>query len=277
MPQKTWFITGASSGFGHILARAALERGDKVVLTARDPARLTDLAAVHPGAAQTVALDVTNPDEIRAAISAAISAFGGIDVLANVAGYGLIGAVEECTPEEYRPLFEANLFGLIEVTRAALPSLRERKGRIVQFSSTLGMLGRPGFGLYSAAKFAVEGLSEALAAEVEPLGMHVIIVEPGAFRTNFLDRSIAVAATSIDAYAETAGAVRTGALANNGHQDGDPAKGVAVILKAVDADTPPLRLALGPDSYRNNRSKITRAAGDYDAWAALGTATSFDA
>ncbi len=277
MPQKIWFITGTSSGFGRGLAKAVLDRGDKVLLTARNPSSLDDLVAAYPGNALAAALDVTKTDEVRAAVEAAVSAFGGIDVLANVAGYGLIGAVEECTPEEYRPLFEANLFGLIEVTRAALPSLRERKGRIVQFSSTLGMLGRAGFGLYSAAKFAVEGLSEALAAEVEPLGLHVIIVEPGAFRTDFLDRSIAVAEQSIDAYAETAGAVRAGALANNGHQGGDPAKGVAVILQAVDAETPPLRLALGLDSYRNNRSKIARATGDYDAWAALGTATSFDA
>ncbi|OQW70915.1 MAG: short-chain dehydrogenase/reductase [Proteobacteria bacterium ST_bin13] len=277
MPQKIWFITGASSGFGRGLAKAALDRGDRAMLTARNPANLDDLVAAYPGNALAAALDVTKSEEIQAAVDATISAYGGIDILANVAGYGLIGAVEECTPEEYRPLFEVNLFGLIEVTRAALPSLRERKGRIVQFSSTLGMLGRAGFGLYSAAKFAVEGLSEALAAELEPLGLRVIIVEPGAFRTDFLDRSIAVAGQSIDAYGETAGAVRTGALANNGHQSGDPAKGVLLILQALDAEVPPLRLALGPDSYRNNRSKIARATADYDAWAALGTATSFDA
>lgn len=275
MTNRDWLITGASSGFGRLLAEEVLARGDRALLTARDPARLDDLVADWPGTALAAKLDVTRPDDILAAIAAASEAFGGIDILANVAGYGLIGAVEEVTAEEYRPMFETNLFGLIETTRAALPLLRERKGRIVQFSSSLGMCGRAGFGLYSAAKFAVEGLSEALAAEVEPLGMHVLIVEPGAFRTDFLDRSIAVAANSVEAYAATAGAVRTAALANNGHQEGDPKRGVAAILAALDSDTPPLRLALGRDSYRNNRGKIARVTADYDAWAAVGTATGF--
>ena len=139
-------------------------------------------------------------------------------------------------------------------------------GRIVNLSSTLGFMGRAGFGLYSSAKFAVEGLSEALAAEVEPLGMNVIIVEPGAFRTDFLDRSLAVAETSIDAYADTVGQVRAYPEAFNGNQRGNPEKGVAMIAKAVDSDTPPLRLALGADSYANNRSKIDRALGDFDTW-----------
>lgn len=275
---RTWLITGCSSGFGRALASAVLKRGDAVVLTARSPDLLADLVSTYPDRAVAISLDVTRDGDPARAVAEALNRFGRLDVLVNNAGFGLIGAVEETTPAEYRPLFETNVFGLIEMTRAALPLLRRSgRARIVQFSSTLGMCGRAGFGLYSASKFAVEGLSEALAAEVEPLGMSVIIVEPGAFRTDFLGRSINLAAQRVDAYAATAGAVRDNVAGNNGIQAGDPARGVEVILKAVDAEQPPLRLALGLDAYRNNRGKIARASGDLDAWAAAATATSFDA
>lgn len=264
---KTWLITGCSSGLGNILARHVLANGDNVVLTARKPEQLQDLAESFPNNTLVEKLDVTNANDISSVMVSVEQRFGGLDVLVNNAGYGLIGAVEEAQPSEYRPLFEVNLFGLIEVTRAALPLLRKSSGgRIVNLSSTLGFLGRAGFGLYSSAKFAVEGLSEALSAEVEPLGLKVIIVEPGAFRTDFLDRSLAVAENQIDAYHETVGQVRSYPDSYNGKQRGNPAKGVDMIIKAVNSDTPPLRLALGADSYANNRGKIERALSDFDNW-----------
>lgn len=273
---RTWLITGCSSGFGRTLASAVLARGENVVLTARDTSSLADLVSEYSDRAIAVNLDVTKSGDPARAIAQAEETFGRLDVLVNNAGFGLIGAVEETSPEEYRPLFETNVFGLIEMTRAALPALRRSKrARIVQFSSTLGMCGRAGFGLYSASKFAVEGLSEALSAEVEPLGMSVILVEPGAFRTDFLGRSIATAAQRIDVYADTAGAVRDGISRNDGTQAGDPQHGVEVIMRAVDSERPPLRLALGADAYRNNRGKIARAVEDYDHWEAEAVDTAF--
>jgi NAD(P)-dependent dehydrogenase (short-subunit alcohol dehydrogenase family) len=270
LPSRTWLITGCTSGFGRTLARAVLSKyflnsfevlsqGDAVAVTARHREMLADLVADYPSQALAIELDVTRSNDPARTVEQVQQHFGGLDVLVNNAGFGLVGAVEETTPQEYRPLFETNVFGLIEMTRAALPLLRlSRRARIVQFSSTLGMCGRAGFGLYSASKFAVEGLSEALAAEVEPLGIAVTIVEPAAFRTDFLGRSIAVAAQQIDAYAQTAGAVRHGITANDGAQPGDPIRGVEVILEAVNAKRPPLRLALGADAYRNNRGKLRR-------------------
>ncbi|MEP9365768.1 oxidoreductase [Xanthobacter sp. VNH20] len=275
-PSRTWLITGCSAGFGRVLAEAVLARGDRVMLTARDPATLADLAARYPETARAAKLDVTHPGDAAAAVAATQAAFGRLDVLVNNAGYGILGAVEEAAPEEYRALFDVNVFGLIETTRAALPLMRQGTGgRIVQFSSNLGLLSRAGYGYYSATKFAVEGLSEALAAEVEPLGISVILVEPGTFRTDFLGRSIAFAADRIDAYEETVGAVRTAVPTRAGVQPGDPRRGVAVILQAVDAEKPPLRLALGPDAHRNIRTKLARVAADLDAWEGVAADTDF--
>lgn len=264
---KTWLITGCSSGLGYTLAKHVLTQGDNVVLTARHPEQLQQLSDQFPETSLVAKLDVTESDDISSVMNSTKARFGGLDVLVNNAGYGLIGAVEEAEPAEYRPLFEVNVFGLIEVTRAALPLLRNSKhGRVVNLSSTLGFLGRAGFGLYSAAKFAVEGLSEALLAEVEPLGIKVMIVEPGAFRTNFLDRSLSVAVNQLDVYRDTVGQVRTYPELNNGKQRGNPDKAAEMIIKAVKAEDTPLRLALGADSYANNRGKIERALADFDRW-----------
>jgi NAD(P)-dependent dehydrogenase (short-subunit alcohol dehydrogenase family) len=179
---KVWLITGCSSGFGRILAEMALARGDRVIATARKIEPLADLGAGSAGQLLTLALDVTDPASIAAVMAQAEAAFGRVDVLVNNAGFGLVGAVEELQPNEYRPMFETNLFGLIEVTRGALPLMRRHGGaRIVNLSSVGGFTGRQGFGLYNASKFAVEGLSEALAEEVAPFGIKVIIVEPGPF------------------------------------------------------------------------------------------------
>jgi NAD(P)-dependent dehydrogenase (short-subunit alcohol dehydrogenase family) len=273
---KTWLITGCSSGFGRLLGEAALARGDNVMLTARDPQKLHALANQYPETAVAMPLDVTREGDAAAVVREIEKRFGRLDVLVNNAGYGLIGAVEEVTPDEYRALFETNVFGLIETTRAALPLLRTQSGgRIIQFSSTLGICGRAGFGLYSASKFAVEGLSEALAAELQPLGVSVVIVEPGAFRTDFLGRSITVANNRIAAYETTSGVVRDSALQNDGQQPGDPHRAVAVLMSVVDTENPPLRLALGQDSYRNNRGKIARVIADYGEWERIAADTDY--
>jgi NAD(P)-dependent dehydrogenase (short-subunit alcohol dehydrogenase family) len=274
---KTWLITGCSSGFGKILAKAALARGDNVVATARDPSALSDFVEQYPKTARTAALDVTKAGAATAVVALAEQAFGGLDILVNNAGYGFIGSIEETTPEEYRPTYETNVFGLIETTRAALPALRKRgSGRIVNLSSGAGVVGAAGFGVYNGTKFAVEGLSEALALEVAPLGIAVIIVEPGPFRTEFLGRSINSSKVELPAYAGTVGLARSYRDNNNGKQIGDPDKAIAVILKAIDADKPPLHLPLGKRAYSNIRSKFAAFAADMDAWEADATATDFD-
>ena len=273
---KTWLITGCSSGFGKVLAKAVIARGDRLVATARDPGTLADLNALAPDRVRAAALDVTRAGSAAAALEVAEQEFGGLDVLVNNAGFGFMGAIEEATSDEYRPMFETNLFGLIETTRAALPLLRRRPGgRIVNFSSGAGIAGAAGYGYYNATKFAVEGLSEALAQEVAPLGLRVVIVEPGPFRTEFLGRSIAAAANEIAAYAETAGKLRQYRDGNDGKQAGDPAKGAAVILRAVDADEPPLHLPLGPIAYATAEKKLAAFRRDLDDWRDLAIATDF--
>lgn len=273
---KTWLITGCSSGFGRELALQALERKDNVVLTARRVDGLADLAQRYPAQTLLQPLDVTAPGQARNAIAAAVERFGRLDVLVNNAGYGLVGAVEEVQAHEYRPLFETNVFGTIEVVRAALPVMRAQgAGSIVQISSNLGVASRAGYGLYSASKFALEGYSEALAQEVAPMGLKVLLVEPGAFRTEFLGRSIAMAEASLDAYAATVGQVRSQRAERTGHQPGDPRRGIAVLLQAVDAPSPPLHLPLGPDAFRNIRAKVARLTLDLEAWESVAADTDF--
>ena len=277
---KTWLITGCSTGFGKVLAEAVAARGDRLVATARDAAALGDLASRFPDTVRAAKLDVTKAGDAAAAVEVARTAFGGLDILVNNAGFGFIGAVEEATPDEYRPMFETNVFGLIETTRAALPALRARgaatgASRVVNFSSGAGIAGGAGSGLYCATKFAVEGVSEALAQEVAPLGIGVIIVEPGPFRTEFLGRSIATAAHEIEAYRDTAGKRRHYRETNDGQQAGDPDKAVAVILKAVDAAEPPLHLPLGKLVYDTARRKFEAFRKDMDEWEAEALATGF--
>jgi NAD(P)-dependent dehydrogenase (short-subunit alcohol dehydrogenase family) len=274
---KTWLITGCSSGFGRILADAALARGDNVVATARDPNSVTAFRTRYPKSARTTALDVTKAGAAAAAVKLAEDAFGGLDILVNNAGFGFIGAIEEAAPEEYRPTYETNVFGLIETTRAALPALRKKGGgRIVNISSGAGIVGAAGFGVYNGTKFAVEGLSEALALEVAPLGIAVIIVEPGPFRTEFLGRSINAAKNELPAYAATVGLTRAYRDNNNGKQLGDPDKAIAVLLKAIDSEKPPLHLPLGKRAYAIIRAKFAAFAKDMDAWEAEATATDFE-
>ncbi len=274
---KIWLITGASSGFGKVLAGQLLARGDRVVATARQVADVEHFARDYPETAAVTSLDVTQAGAAAAAVRLAAERFGSLDVLVNAAGFGFVGAIEEATPDEYRPMFETNLFGLIETIRAALPVLRaSARATIVNFSSGAGIAGGAGSGHYCATKFAVEGLSEALAQEVGPLGMTVIIAEPGPFRTEFLGRSIAMAAREIDAYADTAGKRRAYRDSNDGKQAGDPEKAVAVILKAVDAADPPLHLPLGPVAFAIADKKLASFRSDIDACRDAAIATDFD-
>ncbi|UIJ70376.1 oxidoreductase [Aurantimonas sp. HBX-1] len=273
---KTWLITGCSSGFGQRLAIAAADRGDQVVATARDPRSIEDMAAAYGGRMIALPLDVTDAASAASAVAGAEAAFGGLDILVNNAGYGLYGAVEEGAPDEYRPMFDVNVFGLIETTKAALPALRSRGGTIVNFSSGAGIAGGGGSGYYNAAKFAVEGVSEALADELQPFGIRVIIVEPGPFRTEFLGRSITMAARQMPEYAASSGKRRRYRETNDGSQAGDPDKAVAVILQAVDADEPPLHLPLGPVAYAIAERKLAAFKADMDAWRDIAIDTDFD-
>lgn len=243
--EKTWLITGTSSGFGLAIAQAVLASGGRVAATARDPASLTRLHQAAPDRVLPLALDVTQPDQIHAAIAAADTAFGGIDVLVNNAGYGFQGGVEESSEEEIREQFEVNFFGLAAATRAVLPIMRrQHSGYIVNFSSVAGLMGIGGVGWYSATKFAVAGLSEALAQEAEPLGIRVMVVEPGPFRTDFSGRSIRRPANSIPDY-EIVVARRSNTDIQDGKQPGDPDRAALAIIAAMDEATPPLWLQLG--------------------------------
>ena len=275
---RVWFITGTSSGFGRAIAEAALERGERVVATARNPERVVDLEERYPDAARAVALDVTDPAQARVAVDAAREAFDRIDVVVNNAGYGLFGALEELSDDELRRQFETNVFGVLNVTRAVLPVLRrQRSGHLVQMSSLAGTASIfPGEAAYAGSKFAVEGISEALAGELGHLGIRVTIVEPGPFRTDFAGGA-SVRPVSIDDYEASVGATLEAFAEMGGAQPGDPELAARAIIRAVDADEPPLRLALGELAISNIRAKLDRQGGELDAWERLGQATAYAA
>jgi len=274
---RHWLITGASSGLGRELARAALAQGDTVVGTLRRQAQASDFEAMAPGRAHAVLLDVTEAQAVRPAVQQAIRRAGHIDVLVNNAGYGFFGAAEESADAEARHLMETNFFGALAVTQALLPHLRERKrGHILNLSSLAGVTGLPGCGLYCASKFALEGLSESLAIELAPFGIQVTIVEPGGFRTNFAGGSLRVAGTPLADYNGTpAGQTRDHIHQYHGNEPGDPAKAAAVLLQAVDAAEPPLRLVLGRDAVAAARRKIDAMRAQVDAWEAASMSTDF--
>ncbi|QCX81483.1 putative oxidoreductase [Streptomyces sp. YIM 121038] len=262
-----WFITGCSSGLGRALATAVLERGWRAAVTARDPRTLADVIRGHGDRALPLPLDVTDPQQIETAVTRAQTAFGAIDVLVNNAGYGYLAAVEEGEDDEIRALFDTNVFGLADTTKAVLPGMRaRRRGHIVNISSLGGLLGFGATGYYHATKFAVEGLSESLAAEVAPLGIKVTIVEPAAFRTNWPGPSMRQSATTIDDYAATAGTRRAGTLATHGHQPGDPARAARAAIDAVTAEQPPLRLLLGKAAYDLATAKLDTLKATFDDW-----------
>lgn len=257
---KVWLITGASTGLGRVLAEYLLGAGARVVATARKVEQLKQLEERYPAKALILGLDVTKQQQVDDAVAAAVGRFGRIDVLVNNAGYGMVGAVEESAEGEFRPMFETNVFGLIRVTQAVLPQMRkQRSGHVVNLSSIGGLVATPGFGMYNATKFAVEGLSEALAQEVGPLGIGLTIVEPGPFRTDFLGRSGLSAERKIPDYEQTSGKMRAYFSEQDGKQRGDPKRAAAAIVSAVESEHPPLRLLLGA-------STIPRLKGKLEAW-----------
>jgi len=262
-----WFITGCSTGFGSELARLVLEHGYRAIVTAREPRKIRDLAAGHDGRALVLKLDVTDAAQVDDAVKRAEATFGQIDVLVNNAGYGYLAAVEESEEDEARAMFETNFFGLARMIHAVLPGMRRRRrGHIVNISSIGGLVGFPSVGYYNATKFAVEGLSEALAKEVEPLGIKVLIVEPGPFRTDWAGRSIKQTRQEIEDYAETAGANRRRIRSYSGKQPGDPRRAAEAIIKVVKSPTPPLRLVLGRVGIEIARAKLDALRRDFDAW-----------
>ena len=264
-----WFITGCSSGFGRELARLVLERGWRAVVTARNPAQVADLVQGHEDNAIALKLDVTDEGQVAAAAKAAHDRFGQVDVLVNNAGYGYLAAIEEGEDDEVRAMFEANFFGLVAMTRAVLPGMRERhSGAIVNISSIGGIASFPATGYYHATKYAVEGMSESLAQEVAPLGIKVVIVEPGPFRTNWAGPSIKQSATRIPDYEATAGVRRKQTEDRSGKQPGDPVRAAEAIIAAVQSPEPPLHLVLGKPALEIARKKLDALKKDFDTWEA---------
>jgi NAD(P)-dependent dehydrogenase (short-subunit alcohol dehydrogenase family) len=276
---RTWLITGADKGLGLSTAKAALDAGDNVVVTvlAKDGDHVFTrqyprerFLAIH--------LDASDLPRIAAVVEQAEQAFGGIDVLVNNAGYGLLSVAEETPPEKYRPLFEVNFFGLVEMTRAVLPGMRRRRsGRIINLSSVGGYSATQGFAFYSATKFAVEGYSEALAKEVKPLGIHVTIIEPHGFRSDFAGPSLQSELCAIDDYRPFAGDyVRDYASTRHGKQGNDPAKFGPAILRLVEAPEPPLRQPLGKDGYEFVRDTSLQVLAEIEKWKEVAFSTTVD-
>lgn len=263
--ESVWLITGCSTGFGRELAKHVLGRGYRTVVTARNPDEVRDLAS--NGESLILKLDVTDQSQIDAAVKAAENRFGRIDVLVNNAGIGYFAAIEEGEYAQVRKMFDVNVFGLSGMIQAVLPGMRERRaGFIVNFSSIGGLRSFPAIGYYNATKFAVEGLSEALWQEVEPLGIRVMLVEPSGFRTDWAGRSANESKVQIDDYAATAGAARTGVRAVSGKQAGDPVRAVHAIVNAVESSHPPHRLLLGNDAYEGAMAKLGELQKDFAAW-----------
>lgn len=276
---STWFISGSSRGFGIEIVREALGRGDTVVATARRPEAIT---AEFPDAGDSLlalALDVTDARRVSTAVEQAVARFGGIDILVNNAGRGLLSAVEEASDAEVRAVYEVNVFGLLTVTRAVLPTMRARRsGTIINISSVGGFVARPGWGVYGSTKFAVEAISESLGREVAPLGIRVTAIEPGAFRTNFLDgSSLVVAKNHIADYGTTAGATRDWATETNYAQEGDPVKAAKIIVNIAHRDELPERVQLGRDSFEAVAQKVELVAREQNEWRETSLSTGYEA
>ncbi|MGI4757749.1 MAG: oxidoreductase [Janthinobacterium lividum] len=271
-----WLITGCSTGFGRELAQLVLARGDKAVVTARRPEEIQDLVEGHEDSALALKLDVTNPDDVAHVATEAEKKFGHVDVLVNNAGYGYLAAIEEGEDDAVRKLMETNFFGLVAMSKAILPGMRRRKsGRIVNISSIGGLVSFAATGYYHAAKYAVEGLSESLSIEVAPLGIKVMIVEPGPFRTDWLGRSLQQSETRIADYDATAGKRREQSTANNGKQVGDPVRGAQAIIDTITSENPPLRLVLGKPGLDLVEKKLQAVQKDLDTWRATTLSADF--
>jgi NAD(P)-dependent dehydrogenase (short-subunit alcohol dehydrogenase family) len=273
---KVWLITGASSGFGRAITEAVVAADDTVIATARNAAVLADIAAAHPGQVEALTLDVTNPAAIESAVQDVLARHGRIDVLVNNAGRGHVGAAEETSDAELRALFDVHVFGPAALMRAVLPQMRARRsGAVVQMSSMGGQLSFAGFSAYSGTKFALEGMSEALADEVRPLGIKVLIVEPGAFRTGFF--AAASESGQIADYSATVGRTRRMVQDSDGLQPGDPAKAAAAIIAAINAPETPLRLPLGDDAVDAISGHLDGVRAELSAWEKVARDTRLDA
>jgi NAD(P)-dependent dehydrogenase (short-subunit alcohol dehydrogenase family) len=275
MTDPVWLVTGCSTGFGRELARAVLSRGWRAVVTARDKSRVADLVHGAEHRALALDLDVTDAGQIAAAVEAATSRFGAIDVLVNNAGYGYQSTIEEGVDAEIRAQFDANVFGLFAMTRAVLPGMRaRRRGHVINISSVAGFVGFPGSGYYAASKHAVEGWSDSLAAEVQPLGLHVTCVEPGPFRTDWAGRSLHQTPTALEDYAATAARLRDTAE-KSGTQPGDPVRAVEAIVGITETDNPPRHLVLGAVGLESVTKRLKAALAEIEAWRKVGLATDF--
>lgn len=277
MKPKVWIITGAGRGLGLEIARAASSSGDIVVATARSGARELEARIAHPNL-HVVELDVTDEAQAQTVAAETAAKHGRIDVLVNNAGYGLLSAVEEASDADVRRIYETNVFGLLKVTRAVLPVLRrQRSGHVINLSSVGGLVGSVGWGVYCSTKFAVEGLSEALSKELGPLGVHVTVVEPGYFRTNFLDSaSLSRSANTISDYAETAGRMKSFATQMSYKQPGDPVKLAAAIVKLASSARPPVHLPLGGDALAAFHAKVSQFEHEIAEWQDVITGTNHD-
>lgn len=273
---RNWMITGVSSGFGRALAEAALNLGDRVVGTVRSEPACAAFTAIAPGRSVGMLLDVTDETAVHATVSAAEAQIGGIDILVNNAGYGLVGGVEEASLAEIRAQFEVNVYGAVAVIQAALPFMRARRaGHIVNITSVSGLVGWPSLGIYSGSKFALEGICETLAQEVEPLGIRVTMIEPGGFRTEFAKGSRARTARVIDDYDATVGESRRILADHAGHEIGDPVRAAEAIIAVVNAAQPPLRLLLGSDALDYVAHKSKAQSVEIEAWTWLSQSTDF--
>jgi len=271
-----WFITGCSTGFGHELAKLVLARGWRAAVTSRDEARVAGLARDAGDRALALSLDVTDAGQIRAVVQAAEARFGAIDVLVNNAGYGYQATAEEGEDAEIRAQFEANVFGLFALTRAVLPGMRaRRRGHILNITSVAGFVGFPGSGYYAATKHAVEGWSDALAAEVAPLGIKVTCVEPGPFRTDWAGRSLRQTPNRIADYAETAGKRLKATAEASGSQPGDPARAAEAMIRVAESKDPPRHLVLGAFGIEAVTNKLKATLAEVEAWRDTGLATDF--
>lgn len=273
---QTWLITGSSRGLGRALTEAVLADGDNVVATARRPEQLDDLVQKYGDRIRATALDVTDAEAARAAVRLAVDTFGRLDVVANNAGYANSAPIEEMAEDDYRAQIETNLFGVVNVTRAALPVLREqRSGRFIQYSSVGGRVGgTPGMGAYQTAKYAVEGFSEVLSNEVAPFGIKVVIVEPGAFRTDWQGSSMRRHEVGAD-YDSTVGAMNRYREANSGNQPGDPVRAAKAVIDVARLDDPPLRLLLGAGAVESARMSAATRAAEIEEWAEVGNSADF--
>lgn len=265
--RPVWFITGCSTGFGRELVKQLLQKNYKVVVTARDTAKVLDLVTGHENNSLVLALDVTDKQQVKTAVAKAEDAFGRIDVLVNNAGFGYFSSVEEGEDEKIRAQFETNVFGLIHVTQAVLPGMRKNKsGHIVNFSSIGGLRSFPALGFYHGTKYAVEGISETLEQEAKPFGVKVTLVEPGPFRTDWAGRSAFLTPVKIEEYDATAGERIRMTEGYSGKQKGDPVRAAAAIIKVVETEKPPLRLLLGKAAYDLANEKLDSMKANFELW-----------